>query len=421
MRQTIPFDKPTAKLVREWLDWLRTPTVPAIGIAVDGRTDRPAWLAARRKGIGASDIAAVLGMSAWTSPFALWWEKHLGWDLPATDAMQDGLRVEEWAHGEFERRHPELYIARPGHGLYQDAVEPWMLCTPDFLAVDYLPKPLTDLHWSRNESDAYVERQKVVYPRPKFDPANVVVRPVEVKSDGHGDWGRPGTDEVPDQYALQVKWQCHILGCNGGWLVRRKTVGDHRYSEYYVPYERGELDYAMGEARRFMTSLELGTPPDPDASTSTLEALRQMHPAPAEEEIATIDFDLAVTWRNAREAKARIAEQVKLLDNLMREAMAGAGQAMTPNGDVIAERRLGKRAGYEVGPCETDQLRVVKSERQSSDRSRRHGPTADPEAATPGTEELERRGDGEADELLAAASGMGAPEEDGEGAAGGEG
>lgn len=35
----------------------------------------PEWLAFRRKGIGASDAAAVLGLSKWTTNVELWEEK----------------------------------------------------------------------------------------------------------------------------------------------------------------------------------------------------------------------------------------------------------------------------------------------------------------------------------------------------------
>ena len=39
---------------------------------VDNRTD---WLKARRKGIGGSDAASVLGISPWKSNVQLWEEK----------------------------------------------------------------------------------------------------------------------------------------------------------------------------------------------------------------------------------------------------------------------------------------------------------------------------------------------------------
>ena len=40
--------------------------------------DRAAWLAQRRNGIGASDIAAVLGISPWKTPLQLYMDKRGG-------------------------------------------------------------------------------------------------------------------------------------------------------------------------------------------------------------------------------------------------------------------------------------------------------------------------------------------------------
>jgi len=36
---------------------------------------RQEWLQERRKGIGGSDAAAVLGLSKWKTPYALWLKK----------------------------------------------------------------------------------------------------------------------------------------------------------------------------------------------------------------------------------------------------------------------------------------------------------------------------------------------------------
>ena len=33
------------------------------------------WLAEREKGIGASEVAAILGLSPWDTPFSLWLKK----------------------------------------------------------------------------------------------------------------------------------------------------------------------------------------------------------------------------------------------------------------------------------------------------------------------------------------------------------
>ena len=39
--------------------------------------DKASWIAGREKGIGASSVAAVMGLSPWASPYSLW-AKYLG-------------------------------------------------------------------------------------------------------------------------------------------------------------------------------------------------------------------------------------------------------------------------------------------------------------------------------------------------------
>ena len=39
-------------------------------------TDREQWLQWRKKGIGASDIPIIMGMTSWSSPTQLWREKR---------------------------------------------------------------------------------------------------------------------------------------------------------------------------------------------------------------------------------------------------------------------------------------------------------------------------------------------------------
>src|SRR6266542_3116141 len=127
------------------------------------------WLLARARSVGASEIGIVLGKSSFCSPYALWYRKKLDWRLPRTEQMKWGHLTEEPIANLFaEEKADDLYVAKPlgaPWSLWVDPQYDWMTCTPDRLAVDQ-------------------EGQ---------------VSPVEVKSDEGGkDWGKPGTDEVPE-------------------------------------------------------------------------------------------------------------------------------------------------------------------------------------------------------------------------------
>ncbi len=82
-------------------------------LVTDATGPREEWLAARQRGVTATDIPAVLGISPWSSPFSLYWRKAgvLNGDDGDTDAMRWGRRLEQPIADEFADRHPEFDVA----------------------------------------------------------------------------------------------------------------------------------------------------------------------------------------------------------------------------------------------------------------------------------------------------------------------
>lgn len=64
--------------------------------------ERPQWLEARRKGIGGSDAAAVIGMSQWATPYTVYMDK-LGLlpEQEENEAMRQGRDLEEYVAQRF--------------------------------------------------------------------------------------------------------------------------------------------------------------------------------------------------------------------------------------------------------------------------------------------------------------------------------
>ncbi|XZE18778.1 YqaJ viral recombinase family protein [Pirellulaceae bacterium SH449] len=133
--------------------------------------DRAAWLEERKSSIGASDVAAILGLNPWASAWDVWADKRgLIEDWEGNEATELGTRFEtvildiaEQKIGELIRnkriKHPSLPIAS----------------TCDAIS------------WNTQE-------------------------PVEAKTTGlvgpvYGEWGDEGTDVVPDAYSIQVHTQ----------------------------------------------------------------------------------------------------------------------------------------------------------------------------------------------------------------------
>lgn len=64
--------------------------------------ERPVWLAERRKGIGGSDAAAIVGLSHWATPYTVYMDK-LGLlpDTEDNEAMRQGRDLEEYVAARF--------------------------------------------------------------------------------------------------------------------------------------------------------------------------------------------------------------------------------------------------------------------------------------------------------------------------------
>src|SRR5690606_7815110 len=95
---------------------------------------RRPWLEARRRGLGASDTAAILGLNPWATPLQVWQEKvdtSAPADEPVSEAAEWGSILEAPLARQTVARHPELGKLVPSPGLLQHPDHPWMLATID--------------------------------------------------------------------------------------------------------------------------------------------------------------------------------------------------------------------------------------------------------------------------------------------------
>lgn len=95
--------------------------------------DRESWLSGR-VGLGASDAAAVCGLSKWQTPLGLWEIKtgrKKAKDLSGNAAVSFGVRAEPHLRGLFLAEHPEYQLEyHPFDILYQEE-RPWLTATLD--------------------------------------------------------------------------------------------------------------------------------------------------------------------------------------------------------------------------------------------------------------------------------------------------
>lgn len=146
--------------------------------------DRALWLARRRKGIGGSEVAAVLGVHPSRTEYDVWASKLHGVEEDDNDAMRMGRLLEPAVLQAFTDRTGMLW--RPPSEAEKPIVRDFQIATPDALLAD---------------GSGGVE-------------AKVVTNEWAARR-----FGEPGTDEVPEEYWLQCHWYLDATNTDRWFLV----------------------------------------------------------------------------------------------------------------------------------------------------------------------------------------------------------
>lgn len=268
----------------------------------------PEWHQARRNGLGGSEVAPMLGLSPYESRFTLWHRKA-GVVAPAetTAEMEWGTRLERAVCDKFLDEHPEFVnLDIDDSGTYCHPDRPWQIANPDMV-----------LH--TNDGDLY-------------GPTAIF----EAKTARYDDeWGEPGTDQIPVHYRCQVLWYLDVFGLDTAHVA--VLFGGNDYREYVVHYDADDAALMVRKAREFLDTIEAGTPPDIDGSTSTWETVRELHPDIDGTTLAVPD-DLAIPYINATNA-LKAAENNALEAKAQLVTHMGTAKKAEWNGSPIATRQ----------------------------------------------------------------------------------
>ncbi len=201
--------------------------VPGHGEAIPA-PNTPEWLAWRRRGLGASDVPAILGLSKYKSPFQLWLEKR-GESAPSAETM----------------------LTRFGH-----FIEP-------FIAHQYAVE--TGCALSEGETRRHRELAFL------FATPDRIARPRDIAAQSHlvelksrdfrtaADWGDAGTDLIPQDVAVQVHVQMAV------WQMARCDVavliGRDDFRRYTIERTPEIEDTILSEVAAFWRLVESGQEP----------------------------------------------------------------------------------------------------------------------------------------------------------------
>lgn len=296
----------------------RTVSAELIGVFPTGS---PAWHAARAGGIGGSEIAAVLGLSAWESHFSLWHRKK-GRIPPQMEntQMEAGKRLEPVICQKFADMHPELWVRTTG--TWRNIDRPEQIANPDRLNYAFAhcecgargdvlcSCPLPEV------PDSLLEAKFALYPDM---------------------WGEEGTDEIPPYYKAQARWYLDVFGLGRCYVaVFIGSTGEFR--EYIVEPDPEDTALMRARAEAFLRSLRENRRPSIDGHDQTYRAVKQL-PDGVEDIVVDIGPILAGQYLDALEAYSAAKTEKQLRTSLILDALGNARRAKAL-GEHIATRAV---------------------------------------------------------------------------------
>jgi putative phage-type endonuclease len=311
-------------------------------VTLTATTDRVGWLAARQKGIGASEIAALLGISPWESPFSLYWRKVNGWSYEPSAEMEWGTRLEDAIAEKYVNVHYDRVVEESALTI---GPEPWILATPDRLVSERVQCGPCDYGLAMSCACG----------------SGRLLAVLELKTahSAHDGWGEPGTDQIPVHYRAQLLWQMLVTGAPAGEVA--VLIGGSDYREYAVHRDEKDIRVMVEAGRRFMARVAAGDPPPIDDHHATLTALKRVH-ADVEDVDAEVPESVAAGYARACEME-RKAKAVKKRYEVQMLAAMGAAKRATVGGRKVATRVIADVAGYTVDAHRKDYLLATKGKK----------------------------------------------------------
>ena len=291
-------------------------------------TTRAAWLAWRRGGIGASEIAAVCGLSPWASPLSVYLHKTgaLPDDLPPTEAMSLGVDLEHFVADQFTKRS----------GLHVVGAQTW--CEHP------------ELSWARCTVDGFVAES------PTSTRAHALGI-FESKTTGSLHTYEP----VPDHVELQVQWQMFVCELEHAWLC--VLGGGHRLGIVVVELHRDDaaIEAMVRAGAAMWERIELQQPPPIEAFyPGDAHDLADAFSEPDPDAVVELDdcAELVAELRQLKADAAAVDRQLKRTENALK-ARLGNAEAGTLNGQPVVTWRGQDRHGIDITRLRAEQPAIA--------------------------------------------------------------
>lgn len=241
-------------------------------MTVEDMQDREKWLEARKKGIGGSEISAILGINPNKSAFEIWQNK-LG--MVEDDDLSDVMRIRcgvklEPVVAEFFEEETGKKVRKCG--LLQNKTYPWLLASVDRLVVG---------------EEAGLECKTTA----------------GWLADNWED------DKLPDSYYLQCQW---YMACTGfkKWYIAC-LIGGNNFVWKEVDRNDADIAVMLEAAKKFWEeNVTAKALPTVDNTTSCAKAIKSIYPGGDDTEVE----ELSGEWQAMCDEIASMEKDIKTLE-----------------------------------------------------------------------------------------------------------
>ncbi len=253
---------------------------------------RQAWLQSRRLGIGGSDVAAILGLSKYKSPYQLWLDKTGRSDLEdsTSEPAYWGNMLEDIVAKEYAKRNGvkvqrvNATIRNPEHD--------WMIANIDRAIINPEISGNVRIKEGKLTTDRILECKT----------ANQYLAKL---------WGDEQSEHVPDYYLTQCQWYMGNTGasmCGLGVLI-----GGQKFRSYQIAFDPELFEMLHEECSKFWhENVQADVPPVPTTFDDVLHRWSTHNP----DQAVSADDDLAQKVADYKELSSNIKEATKELDDL---------------------------------------------------------------------------------------------------------
>lgn len=300
---------------------------------------REAWLAARRNGIGASESAALFGLSPYQSRLSLWLVK--AGRLPDWEPSGDALERLEWGQV-LEGPIADVYQRRSGRTVWRFSpyciathpTLPCMFATPDGFIIEAPDRASKGL---AAEGTLQIKNTANVYDSDSWSAG------------------------VPMYVQCQVQ---HELAVTGREYATVATLANgNKLLTWDIERNEGFIAELLVQVERFWESIARGEQPEPDGHPRTLEALAKLHPL---DNGCVVDLPPAAVeaWAQLEKAKQAIKDAKRKADEAEARLKAWMGPntfGVLPGGLKLSYKTIENGGGtYTTAPYKYRVLRATK-------------------------------------------------------------